>query len=1236
MTLAVSPASVTEDGTANLVYTFTRTGVTTDALTVNYTVSGTATNGTDYASIPTSVTFAAGSATATVIVDPTADTTIESNETVILTLTAGTGYTVGTTTAVTGTITNVPATSVTPIEAFGNTKLVQDTTNKLYTQIGNNNPIAIKNGATHIATNTYPGWQILAAETVNGINQVLLRNTSQNLLYIWNLDSNWNWQSSTGGWGLNSTQAFSQETNFQQDFNGDGIIGQPTTFPSITLTVSPASVTEDGTANLVYTFTRSGSTTSALTANYTVGGTATNGTDYASIPTSVTFAAGSSTATVTVDPTADTTVESDETVALTLAAGTGYTVGTTTAVTGTITNSPVTPSITLAVAPSSVTEDGTTNLVYTFTRTGSTTSALTANYTVGGTATFSTDYTQTGAASYTSTTGTVNFAANATTATVTVNPTADTTVEPDETVILTIAAGTGYTVGTTTAVTGTITNDDTNVTLAVSPASVTEDGTGNLVYTFTRTGVTSNALTVNYTLGGTATLNTDYTRTGTNNTVTFAAGSATATVTVDPTADTTAEPDETVALTLTSGTGYRVGTTTAVTGTIKADESLPYITLEVSPSSVIEDGRTELLIYTFTRTGPTTNPLTVNYSIGGTATNGTDYNPLPTGIIFAANLATATLIVLPTPDTIIEPDETVALTLTSETGYTVGTTTAVTGTIKDNDVPSITLAVDDDDDNTPIVTTIVNEDGTTNLVYTFTRTGPTTDALTVNYTVGGTAILNTDYTRTGTNNTVTFAAGSDTATVTVAPKADTIGELDETVILTVASGTGYTVGTTKTATGTIKDNDNTPSITIAVSPASVTEDGTGNLVYTFTRTGVTSNALTVNYTLGGTATLNTDYTRTGTNNTVTFAAGSDTATVIIDPMTDSVIELDENVVLTVASGTGYLIGTTRTATGTITNDEFSQISISSIIITVVEGKDIVKDQNYTKAILTVIVETPSLHPIAVNYTTTPVNATAGLDYTSTTGNLEIRANTSAATIEIPILNDDLNEPDEAFKVTLSNPTNAIINPEGGQAEVIITDTLKSSDNRTLLDYPDIENLTLIDTSNINGTGNNSNNIITGNSGNNTLNGAAGIDTLVGGLGADIFIFQFGQSTIAASDQITDFAINSDKIDLLTQGGLAMNAPSSFSRAADSTVTTLQNLINQVFTDANGATTGNQELAVNSAALVQVTSGAIAGTYLVINDSTAGFQSSNDLLINITGFTGTLPALGSITVGNFFV
>ncbi|AKV66559.1 Alkaline phosphatase [Microcystis panniformis FACHB-1757] len=416
-----------------------------------------------------------------------------------------------------------------------------------------------------------------------------------------------------------------------------------------------------------------------------------------------------------------------------------------------------------------------------------------------------------------------------------------------------------------------------------------------------------------------------------------------------------------------------------------------------------------------------------------------------------------------------------------------------------------------------------------------------------------------------------------------------------------------------------------PSITLAVSPSSVTEDGTTNLVYTFTRSGVTTNPLTVNYTLGGTATLNTDYTRTGTNNTVTFAAGSSTATVTVNPTADTTVESNETVILTLAAGTGYTVGTPNAATGTINNDDFSQLSINDI--TVVEGKD-------NNAILTVTVDNPNPQPITFNYTTAPINATANVDYTSKTGTITIAPNTATATISIPILNDNLNEPDEAFTVTLSNPVNATINPEGGIGEVIITDTWQSTLTRTLPN--NVENLRLIGTNNINGTGNAGNNKITGNSGNNQINGRAGIDTLTGGLGADIFIFQFGQSTISTSDHITDFAINSDKIDLLTQTGNAMSAPSSFSRAANSTVTTLQNLINQVFTDANGAITGNQGLGVNSAALVQVTTGAIAGTYLVINDSTAGFQSSNDLLINITGFTGTLPALGSIPVGNFFI
>jgi hypothetical protein len=133
------------------------------------------------------------------------------------------------------------------------------------------------------------------------------------------------------------------------------------------------------------------------------------------------------------------------------------------------------PEVSVAVSPASVLEDGATNLVYTFTRTGSTANALTVNFSIGGTATFGAspnDYTQTGAASFTPPTGTVTFGAGNSTATVTVNPETDTTVEPDETVVLTVTSGTGYDVGSPSSASGTITNDDAaNTVTSLGPAN---------------------------------------------------------------------------------------------------------------------------------------------------------------------------------------------------------------------------------------------------------------------------------------------------------------------------------------------------------------------------------------------------------------------------------------------------------------------------------------------------------------------------------------------------------------------------------------------------------------------------------------------------------------------------------------------------------------------------------------------------------------------------------------------
>jgi Ca2+-binding RTX toxin-like protein len=61
---------------------------------------------------------------------------------------------------------------------------------------------------------------------------------------------------------------------------------------------------------------------------------------------------------------------------------------------------------------------------------------------------------------------------------------------------------------------------------------------------------------------------------------------------------------------------------------------------------------------------------------------------------------------------------------------------------------------------------------------------------------------------------------------------------------------------------------------------------------------------------------------------------------------------------------------------------------------------------------------------------------------------------------------------------------------------------------------EVENLTLLGTSAINGTGNSLSNVITGNAGNNTLNGGAGTDTLIGGAGDDTY-------EIDATDVITE-------------------------------------------------------------------------------------------------------------------
>jgi hypothetical protein len=72
-------------------------------------------------------------------------------------------------------------------------------------------------------------WQVLAAETVGGVNQLLWKNVSANRLHVWSLNSSWSWVSSAGWDEPNSTAGQQLEAAFGIDLDGNGTVAAPST-----------------------------------------------------------------------------------------------------------------------------------------------------------------------------------------------------------------------------------------------------------------------------------------------------------------------------------------------------------------------------------------------------------------------------------------------------------------------------------------------------------------------------------------------------------------------------------------------------------------------------------------------------------------------------------------------------------------------------------------------------------------------------------------------------------------------------------------------------------------------------------------------------------------------------------------------------------------------------------------------------------------------------------------------
>lgn len=376
-----------------------------------------------------------------------------------------------------------------------------------------------------------------------------------------------------------------------------------------------------------------------------------------------------------------------------------------------------TPSVSVTVAPSCVTEDSGQSFVYTFRRTGPTSAALTAKFETSGTATRATDYAVTTSASvtYSNSTGqgTVKFPIGA--ATMTVNVTVisgDAVGENDESVSMNVLAGTGYSVGSPSSATGTIVDGSGTapVTVEALESTVTEDGFQILRFRFVRSGSLSLADTYNFGVSGSASFGTDYTHaftvgsgtmSGVAGSVTFPAGEPEVYLNLDPSADNAIEDDETITITLAVESGCGSTQASTATGTIINDDGITtYVTVSASPGSVLEDGN-QPLVFTFTRTFPYGDMIAA-FRFSGTAKRGIDYiASAPDGfsysstegyVWFRGTKSTTNLIVTPVTDPDIEPDETVIVTLLPISNYVVGTPDKATGSILNDDFgPEISI-----------------------------------------------------------------------------------------------------------------------------------------------------------------------------------------------------------------------------------------------------------------------------------------------------------------------------------------------------------------------------------------------------------------------------------------------------------------------------------------------------------------------------------------------------------------
>ncbi len=453
-------------------------------------------------------------------------------------------------------------------------------------------------------------------------------------------------------------------------------------------------------------------------------------------------------------------------------------------------------------------------------------------------------------------------------------------------------------------------------------------------------------------------------------------------------------------------------------------------TVSIAGTTVAEgNSGTSSAAFTVTLSKASSSTVTVGYSTAdGTAIAGQDYAATSGTLTFAPGVTSQQVSVAVTGDTTVEPDETFTVTLATPSGATIATGSA-TGTI----------VSDDTGGSTPGGTTTPVQGGTTTVIAwrwgtdTVLAFDTAKDKLDFgwfqpgNFEIGETAD-STRITIVGNNQTYTLS-GVKLASMSLG----NIAALD--------AGTTAKWQSALTAAGQTSTVVTPP--TVSVTNASVAEgnSGTSELAFTVSLSKASTTPVSVNYTTAnGTATAGQDYT--ATSGTVTFAPGVLSQQIKVAVTGDTTVEAGETLTVTLSNPTGATLAT-ATATGTITNDDSDPVAVNPPTVSVANATVAEGNSGTSELAFTVSLSKASTTPVSVNYTTANGTATAGQDYTATSGTVTFAPGVLSQQIKVAVTGDTTVEAGETLTVTLSNPAGATL------ATATATGTITNDDSASV-------------------------------------------------------------------------------------------------------------------------------------------------------------------------------------------